>query len=348
VLAGTWGPERTRLLPDSRLDALGARLVLGRRAVDLDVSSRAVTADDGSEYRYDALVISTGVAARRLPGPDLPGVFTLRTLDDALALRGVLNPQSRLVVVGAGFLGLEAAATARGLGASVTVIEPLDRPLASRLGEELAGRLLALHKRNGVDIRTGVGVAGLVGTTAVRAVELSDGNSLPTDVVLIAIGSVPRTEWLHGSGLTIQDGVLCDQYCSAAERVWAAGDVARWLHADVGDYVRIEHRTNASEQGAAVARAILGERVPFDPVPFFWTDHYDVRIQMAGIICDEPQIAIGRGGGERSFVELFHDGPKLTGAVGWNAPREIAERRRLFDSQRFSRLPTARAAPSRA
>jgi NADPH-dependent 2,4-dienoyl-CoA reductase/sulfur reductase-like enzyme len=341
LLSGAWERERTLLLPESRLAALDAQFILGRRAVGLDVPGHTVIADDGTEHPYDALVIATGAAPRTLPTDGLAGVHVVRTLTDALALRRALEPQPRLVIVGAGFLGLEAAATARTLGATVTVVEPLTRPLASRLGDHAADRLLALHEANGVEIHTGVGVARLVGATAVEAVALTDGRLLPADVVLVAIGCVPCTGWLEGSALTVDDGIVCDEHCSAGPDVWAAGDVARWWHVGAGRHVRVEHRTNASEQGSAVARAILGERVPFDPVPFFWTDQYDVKIQMAGLVGDEPEVVMADGATERSFVQLFQDGGTVTSVLGWNAAREVTQRRRALNDQRPSRQITA-------
>ncbi|HWF74779.1 MAG TPA: FAD/NAD(P)-binding oxidoreductase [Solirubrobacteraceae bacterium] len=341
LLSGAWERERTLLLPGSRLAALDAQFILGRRAVGLDVCAHIVIADDGTEHPYDALVIATGAAPRTLPTAGLVGVHVMRTLADALALRRALEPHPRLVIVGAGFLGLEAAATARTLGATVTVVEPLTRPLAGRLGDHVADRLLALHEANGVEIHTGVGVARLVGATAVEAVELTDGRSLPADVVLVAIGCVPCTGWLEGSALTVDDGIVCDEYCSAGPDVWAAGDVARWWHVGAGRHVRVEHRTNASEQGSAVARAVLGERVPFDPVPFFWTDQYDVKIQMAGLMGDEPEVMMAEGATEQSFVQLFNDGGTVTSVLGWNAAREVTQRRRALNDQRPSRQITA-------
>jgi len=331
VLAGEWAPERATLLPPRRLAELPARIHAGVRATALDVEARAVTTDDGRTLRGDAVVIATGVRPRLLPGrAPAAGVHVLRTLHDALALRERLaTPGLRLVVIGGGFLGLETAATARALGAAVTVVEAAPRPLVGRLGAVVAERLLALHAERGVDVRAGVGVAELVGDARVTAVALTDGTTLPADAVLVAIGSQPNVEWLAGSGLSIADGVLCDERCVAAPGVYAAGDVACRRQVGRDRAVRVEHRRNASEQARAVAEHILGERRSSTPVPFFWTDHHKVKVQLAGtvpagaveeVVEDDP----ARG---RLVVAFALDGVR-TGVVGWNAPDRVTELRR--------------------
>lgn len=345
VLAGHWSPERAQLLSEPRLRALDLELHLGRRAVGLDVSERRIFTDDGVEHAYDALVVATGARPRSLPAGSLPGIHLLRTMDQALAFRDALVPSIRLVVVGGGFLGLEAAATARALGAEVTVVEPVTHPLASRLGRRAADRLIDLHERHGVEILAGVGVADWAGTPAgVSGVRLDDGRVLDAEVVLVAVGCTPCTDWLAGSGLRVADGLVCDEYCQAGPGVWAAGDVARWLHVGVGREIRLEHRTNAGEQGGAVARSILGERVPFDPVPFFWTDQYDVKIQVAGLMsetgaADDTGNATDDTGNatDDTFVEVFRSRELVSCVLAWNAPRELVAHRRDLESRRPSR-----------
>ena len=338
VLAGQWPPERAQLLSDARLRALDVELNLGRRAVGLDVSERRILTDDEAEHEYDALVVATGARPSSLPGGDLPGIHLLRTMDQALAFRRALTPSTRLVVVGAGFLGLEAAATARALGAEVTVIEPMAHPLANRLGHRTAARLVDLHEQHGVEILAGVGVGDWVRTpSGVCGVRLDDGQVVDADVVLVAIGCKPCTDWLAGSGLRVADGLICDEYCQAGPGVWAAGDVARWLHIGAGREIRLEHRTNAAEQGDAVARAILGERVPFDPVPFFWTDHYDVKIQVAGLLSEHDPAECTRNATDNSFIEVFRARESVSCVLAWNAPRELVGHRRDLESRRPSR-----------
>jgi NADPH-dependent 2,4-dienoyl-CoA reductase/sulfur reductase-like enzyme len=348
LLAGSWARDRADLLPRERLEALRAEFHMGRRAVALDVGSRVVRTDEGAEHPYDSLVVATGVRPRTFPGWDVEGVQVLRTMDDCCALRRALRPGTRLAVVGAGFLGLEAAATASQLGAEVTVIEPLSDPLASRIGPRAAARLLELHAEHGVEIVTGTSVKGVTvsddgSSSALKAVELADGSFVSADVVLVAIGCIPCTDWLADSGLDVVDGVLCDEYCSPGPGLWAAGDVARSFRPVLGQHLRIEHRTNASEQGDAVAANILGAGSPFDPVPFFWTDHYDVKIQVAGLLPSELESEVVEDDpATGAFVELFYDGDRLAGVVGWNSMRAMMPYRRTLGEQHLVALESSR------
>ncbi|MEU0482121.1 FAD-dependent oxidoreductase [Streptosporangium sp. NPDC006013] len=327
-LTGGWAADRLRLVSDDGLRALRLDLRGGVRAVGLDVAGRTVLDDQGDRHHYDQLVIATGLRPRRIPALDAVGAHVLRTLDDAARLRDRLRPGLRMLVVGAGFLGLETAATAARAGLAVTVVEPVERPLAARIGEEASARLLALHRAHGVVLRVGATVVDARRNGDVTIVRLSDGDEIAADVVLVAVGSVPCTEWLAGSGLDVRDGVLGDAYCAVADRVWAAGDVARWMHLGYGRHLRLEHRTNATEQGRHVAASILGHRAPFLPVPFFWTDHFDARVQVAGIIgpdAEETREEIpGRPG---AALHLFHEGGRLTAVLAWNAARELGRHR---------------------
>jgi NADPH-dependent 2,4-dienoyl-CoA reductase/sulfur reductase-like enzyme len=313
------------LLGGDRWDAIDAHWQLGRRAVGLDTAERTVALDDGQAVRYGELVIATGVTPRHLEPEPRAGVHVLRTLADLVALRAALTPGTRLVVVGAGFLGLEVAATARDLGVEVTVVEPLDAPLEARLGPLAAGRLLALHADRAVDVRAGVGVAQMIGSP-VRAVELTDGSAVDADVVLVAIGCRPDLDWLTGSGLTIDDGLVCDDRCRAGRNVWGAGDVARWHHPRLGCHLRVEHRANASEQGRHVGANIMGADERFAPIPSFWTDHYDVKIQVMGIVPDGVPgvLAEGDPAGESFVVTFAHpETGAPIGVLGWNAMRQL-------------------------
>jgi NADPH-dependent 2,4-dienoyl-CoA reductase/sulfur reductase-like enzyme len=335
LLAGTWEADRLRLMPDERLAELDLDLRLGVTASSLDPIERVVVDERGREHPFDDLVIATGMRARTLPHLEAAGALVLRTVDDARHLRGLIRPGVRVVVVGAGFLGLESAATARSLGATVTVVEPMSSPLANRIGPETADRLLALHRRQGVEVLTGTLVAAAERKRGETVLQLDTGAALQADVVLVAIGASPCTEWLSGSGVTIDDGVVCDEYSRAATHVWAAGDVARWRHLRYGRDLRVEHRTNATEQGQHVAAGILGELAPYQPVPFFWTDHFDVKIQVAGQIGQfgaETDVPIDR---VDAYVRLYHEDDQLCGVLGWNAPREFnAYRRDLLVSMK--------------
>ena len=316
VLAGEWDADRLALRADDHLADLCLDLRLGVTATGLDLATREVALADGSSVGYDALVIATGVRPRRLPGE---GAHVLRTLGDALALRERIGPGAHLVVVGAGFLGAEAAAVARGLGAQVTVLEPAPVPLAHAVGAEIGAILAQAHLENGVNLRTGVSVTAV----ACGGVQLAGGELIGADEVLIAVGSLPNTEWLEDSGLTIDNGVVCDEYCAAAPGVYAAGDVARWHNPLFGTSMRIEHRTNAAEQGMAAARNLLdaGSPKPFAPVPYFWSDQYDMKIQAYGYLRGHEEIAVVEGDlAERRFLAAYRTGDRVAGVLGVGMP----------------------------
>lgn len=293
LLSGQWTPDQLALRPASDIDALGLDLRLGVPAAGLDTARHVVTLDDGAGVEYDALVVATGVRARRLPGTEgIAGVHTLRTLADALALKEKLRPGRHLVIVGAGFVGAEVAATARGLGVRVTLLESGPVPLALAVGEEAGRFLTTLHHEHDVAIHTDAAVTEILRTSGGLAVRLADGTVVLADDVLVAIGSVPNTEWLAGSGLTVHNGLLCDEYCAAAENVYVVGDVACWRNTLFQTWMRVEHRTNAAEQGMAVARNLLGEPRPFAPVPYFWSDQYDIKFQAYGHLRDHDEALV--------------------------------------------------------
>lgn len=311
ILAGQWEPDRVALRTPAELGPLDLDLRLGVAATGLDLAARRVLLADGEQVAYDGLIVATGVRTRRLPGQ---GAHVLRTLDDALALRERLGPGRRLAVVGAGFLGAEAAAVARGRGCEVTLLEPAPVPLAHAVGEQVGRVLSGAHVEHGVELRTGVTVT----EATAHEVRLADGTLVEADEVLVAIGSVPNTEWLAGSGLDLTDGLVCDQYSCAAPDVYGAGDVARWHNPLFGVQMRIEHRTNAAEQAMAAARNLLRPeaRKPFAPVPYFWSDQYDIKIHAHGYLRGHDAVQIVDGDlGERRFVAAYRKGDRLVGAL---------------------------------
>jgi NADPH-dependent 2,4-dienoyl-CoA reductase/sulfur reductase-like enzyme len=330
VLAGLWEPEQTHLRPPAALSELDAEFITGDAATGLDPATRTVRTASGRDLSADAIVIATGVRARTLPGQDgLAGVHTLRTLDDALALRADLMTCSRLVVVGEGVLGAEIAATARTLGVDVTMAGPQAAPMAAQLGPLVGSVLGALHADRGVRLRLGTGVAGLTGQDGrVAGVRLTTGEELPADVVVVAVGGVPATEWLAGSGLELANGVVCDSRCRAADGIYAVGDVARWHDEHSGTPVRLENRTNATEQAAAVAAGILGADEPYRPVPYFWTDQFDVKIQVHGTVPADAEATIVDGDvAAGRFVVRYRRNDRTVGIVGWKMPKQSRLRR---------------------
>ncbi|RSO08793.1 FAD-dependent oxidoreductase [Streptomyces sp. WAC 05379] len=320
LLAGEWEPGRLDLRTPDDLAGLDLDLRLGVPATGLRLADTEVDLGDGSAVPYDGLIIATGVRPRRLPGA---GGHVLRTLDDAMRLRERLAPGRRLVVVGAGFLGAEAAAVARRLGCEVTLLEPAPVPLAHAVGARVGEMLTDAHRERGVDLRCGVTVTEVTG----HGVRLADGELVEADEVLTAVGSLPNTDWLGGSGLTVGDGVVCDEYCGAARNVCAAGDVARWFNPLFGRSMRIEHRTNAAEQGMAAARNLLRPeaRKPFTPVPYFWSDQYDMKIQAYGYLRGHDEVAVVEGDvAERRFVAVYRTGDRVAGALAVGVPpREL-------------------------
>ena len=346
VLQGQWEPEKAELRDQGQYDALGVTWHLGRRATALDVSTRTVTLDDGEPLSYDGLVIATGATPRWLPGSqELAGVHVLRTLEECLALRAELEKASRLCVVGAGFIGAEVAASARILGVEVTVLEALPAPLARAFPAELGAACAGLHLDHGVDLRCGVSVAGFEGDGRVSGVRLNDpGGSgvspgkaeiVEADVVVVGVGVEPETGWLESSGLTLDNGVVCDATCAtSAPGVVAAGDIARWPNSLFGETMRVEHWSNAVEQGAAAAQRLLagpGEAVDFAPVPYFWSDQYDTKIQFLGRCCPTDDVQVVDGSlEERRFVALFGRDGRLFGALAFNRPRQLMAYRKLL------------------
>ncbi|MFI9554555.1 NAD(P)/FAD-dependent oxidoreductase [Nonomuraea endophytica] len=299
----------------------------GSTAVHLNPATRTLTLDDGAELGYDGLVIATGARPR-----PMAAAHTLRTLEDALALRAELERgHEHVVVVGAGFIGGEVASTARELGLKVTLIDSGRHPMHAGLGEVAAAWLAGLHERSGVELVPGV---------RVRAVEegrvrLADGRTIPAGLVVAGLGVVPNTEWLDGSGLPVDDGVLVEEtlFARGSARIVAAGDVARWPHSLYGGaMVRVEHWSNANDQGAAAARNLLAgpeESRAFDGVPNFATSVHGSRIQTAGLphLADTATVVAGAPEEDR-FAVAFTREDVLVGAVAVNSPKDLIKLKR--------------------
>ncbi len=347
VLAGDWEPDRIRLRKDEDFESLGLTVRLGVRAVALDTSTRTVSLGDGSAVTYDGLIIATGASPRRLPDqPSLHGVVELRTLSDAVALRDLTaDGTARVTVIGAGFIGLEVAATVRARGCAVTVLEGAPSPLIRGLGAELGAAVASVHARNGVDVRCGVRVAAIEGTDErVTGVRLGDGSVVASDVVLVGVGVTPNTDWLAGSGLTVRDGIVCDAtLCVGVPGVYAAGDCARWPNAVFAGFddeeMRVEHWTNAAEQGAAAAKNLLaaaghGELAvePFVSVPFFWSDQFDSRIQFVGRAHGGDEVHVFAGSTDGAFAALYGYQGRLRGVLGVSKPKMVMPFRALLSA----------------
>lgn len=334
ALSGSPGDPLARVRVAEELDL---DLQLGRRAIELDVSGHKLSLDDETFLEYDGLVIATGAVPRRLPDSDRPNVHVLRTAEDAVQLRQSLVPGVRVAVIGAGVLGCEIAATCRGLGLDVSLIDLFPAPMLRVVGPELAAVFTRLHTGRGVQMNLDRQVLGLRGAPNVDAVLLDGDEVVQADVVVVSIGVVPNTEWLIGSGLDLVDGVVCDELCfalGAADRsVVAAGDVARWHHPLIGRDIRVEHWTNAVSQGQAAAANLVttvtgrDEPQPYSALPYAWSDQYDWKIQTIGVV--GPETAVEEGSlDDRQFVVSYRDEGRLVGALCANWPNRIARWRK--------------------
>lgn len=330
ILQGKWEPEKISLRREG-LDDLDLDVRLSTRATALDPAARRITLDDGEELPYDGLVIATGARVRRLEMAEgIEGVHYLRSLDDALRLRtglehAALRGAPRVAVIGAGFIGCEVAASCRARGLDVTVVEPLGVPMMRAVGRHLGGLAAMLHRDAGVDMRCSTTLAAIEGDGRVERIRLGDGRTIAVDALVVGVGVVAETSWLDGSGLELEDGVVCDEKCSAAPGIVAAGDVARWKSLRRGGFrIRIEHWTHASAQGRAAALRLLrgADGVePYDPVPYVWTDQFGVKLQMAGHPSPDDELHLVEGDfDEYRFVALFAREGRLTGVVGMRRP----------------------------
>lgn len=310
-----------------QLAALDVDLHLGEAATALDPLAHRVITTAGS-YLYRAAVIATGSRVRRIPGSTIPGVHYLRTAADVAALRDDLVSARRVAVVGAGFIGCEVAATLRSRGLEVTVIEALPAPLQRAVGDGAGAALRAVLQRHGVTVRCGVSVDDWA--AGIR-LGLSDGTTVPADVVVVGVGVQPNTEWLHGSGLELDNGVVCDPALGCGPDLAAAGDVARWVDPRWGRSSRLEHWTNANEQGEHAARTALGigDRTPYSAIPFFWSDWGPAKLQLVGRSDGDESIVVGDPGRER-FGVLFGNDGRLWGALTVGRPAATGRLRRLL------------------
>jgi NADPH-dependent 2,4-dienoyl-CoA reductase/sulfur reductase-like enzyme len=321
-------------------DPLGAEWLLGAAARSLDAATRTVTLADGTEIQADGVVIATGASARTLPElAGLANVFTLRTLDDAQDLAPELVPGTRLVIVGAGFIGAEVASTARALGVEVTVVCSGTVPLSGPLGAEMAADIAALHGINGVELICDAAIESYYsGEGVVSGLRLADGRYLPADVVLVAVGAVPNTDWLAGSGIELGDGVLCDPMGrTSVPGVVAVGDCAAWLDEESGKHFRMEHWSGAVERPAVAVTALLEPGAARQPqnVPYFWSDQYNVRIQFAGHARDADRVDIEAGDpAAHSFLAVYYRDGQPVAVLGANQPRLFTKWRRQLNAAR--------------
>ena len=322
-LAGEEGADAVILEPAGWYADRGIRLLTSTRVEDLDPAAHTVTFDDGSISRYDAVLLATGSSPRGLPieGAELPGVRTLRRLDDADDLAALLRGGGRrLVVVGAGWIGMEVAATARGLGNDVTILERDPVPLAAALGSEMGEVFRTLHRENGVDLRTSVAVERITGSDRATGVVV-DGETIPADLVLIGVGASPSTALGERAGLRVHDGILTDSALrTSAPDVYAAGDVANAYHPVIQRHLRSEHWDNALHAGPVAARSMLGRQASFARIPYFYTDQFDLGMELSGYapLMSAAEVVVRGDLDAREFIAFWVDGGRVVAGMNVN------------------------------
>ncbi|MDT5012512.1 MAG: 3-phenylpropionate/trans-cinnamate dioxygenase ferredoxin reductase component [Mycobacterium sp.] len=321
--------DDTVLKPREFYEENDITLLLGSAVRKLDAASQMVAVDNGATLEYDDLVIATGLVPRRIPSfPDLEGIHVLRSFDESMALREEAQSARRAVVVGAGFIGCEVAASLRGLGVEVVMVEPQPEPLASVLGQQIGALISRLHRAQGVDLRTAVGVEAVVGEARVEKIVLTDGTEVHTDLVVVGIGSRPATDWLEGSGVKVDNGVVCDRVGkTSVDHVWSLGDVASWQDV-TGHQARVEHWSNVAEQARVMVPAMLGKDLPANlvVVPYFWSDQYDVKIQCLGEPEADDIVHVVSDDG-RKFLAFYERDGVVAGVVGGGMPGAVMKSR---------------------
>lgn len=332
-LQGALGAERLLLRPAAFYEKESIEARLGLRALSIDRRSARIDIGDGAPIAYDRLLIATGAPPRRLtcPGADLAGVHYLRSIADSDTLRPRLVPGARIVIVGAGYIGLEVAASARKAGCSVIVLEALDRVLARVAGPELSAFYERLHRDAGVDLRLGARVAAFEGDGAVEAVQLGDGSRIPCDAVVIGIGAEPATELARAAGLTLSNGIVVDEQARTSDAaIFAAGDATNFPSPLYGRRMRLESVPNAIEQAKVAGAGMAGQHAVYDAVPWFWSDQYDAKLQTAGL-SEGADLQVTRGDPDSGRFSVWSlSAGRLIAADCVNDPAGFAVARRLI------------------
>lgn len=338
VLAGTWEPDRVALSP---APDLGAIWELGATVRGLELASRCVELEDGRQISFDGLVVATGAEPRRLP-ETLPAqwLHTLRTVEDSLTLRRALAGARRIVVIGAGFIGAEVASTAAALGVEVVMLEADEAPMRRTAGLVVGRALERMHRAHGVDVRCGRAVDRVeAGEGSAAVVRTCDGECFDADLVVVGIGASPATGWLAGSGVRVDDGVVCDAWCrvladdgEVLEGVVAAGDVARWWYAPLSRTVRLEHWSNAVEQAEHAAVALVdggavAMRGAYTPIPYVWSDQHRHKLQFLGFPAASDEVELVDGEWDGPFVAVYRDGDRVTAAAALDRPAQLMRHR---------------------
>jgi 3-phenylpropionate/trans-cinnamate dioxygenase ferredoxin reductase subunit len=332
-LQGKSERERLFLRPPEFYEDQEIELRLGVRATGIDVRERALAMEGGEQLRFDKLLIATGGRVRRLsaPGAEMEGIHYLRTVADCEAIAAGLAAGRRVVVIGAGFIGAEVAASARTKGLEVMVLEVADVPLARALGPEMGGIYAEIHREQGVDLRLSAGVARFEGSRRVERVVTTRGDAIDCDLVVVGVGMEAEVGLVEGTGIQVANGIIVDEYCrTGLEGVFAAGDVANFPNPILGERMRVEHWANAQNQGVAAARAMLGELEPYAEVPWFWSDQYELNMQYVGHASAWDEVVLRGDVAGRLFTAFYLKDGGLRAAMALNRPRDISASRALI------------------
>lgn len=310
-------------------------LILGHRVTGLDVPDQWLILDDRQPIEFNKLLLATGASPIRLnqPGFDLPGVHYLRTFEDSTNLGQELRAGGhRVLVIGAGFIGSEVAASARILGNYVTLVDLLSAPMIAALGDTIGNLFAEIHRRHDVDLRMNSRVVELRGSGQVEEALLESGERIPCDLVVIGVGVRPNVQLAQRAGLTVENGIVVTGLCeTSAPGIYAAGDVANWMHPDIGERLRVEHYDNAAMQGAAAARSMLGHTDIYAPLPYVWSDQYDVNLQYVGFPTEWHEVVVrGEPADLEATIFFMRDGA-VHAAATINRPRELRSARRLCE-----------------
>ena len=334
-LRGDMPREKLFIAPDDAYGEQEIELRLGVRATRIDPRDHAVELEGGERLGYDKLLLATGGRPRRVdaPGSELAGILELRTIADCERIAPELRPGRRLAVIGAGFIGAEVAATARGIGLQVDVLEMAPVPLGRALGEEL-GRIYAeIHRDHGVQLHTGEAIERFEGSGRVERVVSTSGRAIDCDFVVVGVGIAPATELAESAGLVVDNGIVVNEHCETSARdIYAAGDVANYYHPVLDTRLRVEHWSNAQNQGVAAAKNMLGLREAYVDIPWFWSDQYDLNLQYVGHATRWDEIVLRGDVAARSFTAFYIEAGRLRAALTVNRHRDIRPSRELIRS----------------
>ena len=337
--------DKTLVRPSAFYAEHGIETIFGTRATRIDPSARFVELEDHRRVPFDTLLVATGGRNRRvsIPGGDLKGVYSLRTVQDADRIRGEMVAGRRAVVVGMGFIGSEVAASLRQNGLDVVAIDPLKTPLFRVLGEAVGQTLADLHRAHGVRTIFEDTVAAFEGTTRVGCVVTTGGRRVECDFAVVGIGIEPDVDMLEGSGIDVNNGVVVDEYCQTnVSGIYAAGDVANHYHPVFDRRIRVEHWQNAIKQGAAAARNMLGRRIPYDEIHWFWSDQYDANLQYAGFHTEWEQLVVRGRLDSGSYLACYVNEGRIDAAVGLNRAKDVRRVMPLIQSRRAVNLDQLR------